>query len=160
MKGAGVTRVGNDVLIMATVHVAHDCQLSDEVILSSFAVLAGHVRLGYQATVSGSTAIHQFVRVGAHAFVGGMTGLVKDVPPFMIAAGLRDKVAISPNFVGLRRKGFSSQAVEAITGVHRLLHNHKPLNPALDEAIRSFPDSPEAMAIIEFYRSSERGVYR
>ena len=159
-KAQGVTRVGSDVLIMATVHVAHDCQLADEVILSSFAVLAGHVRLGAHATVSGSTAIHQFVRVGAHAFVGGMTGLVKDVPPFMIAAGLRDRVSVSPNFVGLRRKGFSQDAIEAITGVHKILHNHKPLNGVLDEALKAYPSSPEAQAIIEFYRSSERGVYR
>jgi UDP-N-acetylglucosamine acyltransferase len=160
VKGAGVTKVGNGVLIMAATHIAHDCQLADEVILSSFAVLAGHVRLGLGATVSGSTAIHQFVRVGAHAFVGGMTGLVKDVPPFMIAAGLRDRVALSPNYVGLRRKGFSKEAMDAITGVHRLLHNHKPLNGVLDEAIKAYPTSPEAGAIIEFYRSSERGVYR
>jgi UDP-N-acetylglucosamine acyltransferase len=160
VKGAGVTKVGNDALIMATVHVAHDCQLADEVILSSFAVLAGHVRVGAGATVSGSTAIHQFVRVGAHAFVGGMTGLVKDVPPFMIAAGLRDRVSVSPNYVGLKRKGFSPEALAAISGVHKILHNHKPLNGVLDEALKAFPDSPEAGAIIEFYRSSERGVYR
>ena len=89
-----------------------------------------------------------------------MTGLVKDVPPFMIAAGLRDRVSISPNFVGLRRKGFSGEAMEAIAGVHKLLHNHKPLHGVLDEALRAYPASPEAQAIIEFYRSSERGVYR
>ncbi|MDR2459928.1 MAG: acyl-ACP--UDP-N-acetylglucosamine O-acyltransferase [Deltaproteobacteria bacterium] len=160
VKGSMVTRVGNHALIMAQVHVAHDCQLGDEVILSSFAVLAGHVRLDNHASVSGSTAIHQFVRVGSYAFVGGMTGLVKDVPPYMIAAGLRDNVAISPNFVGLKRKGFPKEALEAIVGVHRIIHNHKPLNLVLDEALSSYPNSEEAKAIIEFYRSSERGVYR
>ncbi|MDR1037701.1 MAG: acyl-ACP--UDP-N-acetylglucosamine O-acyltransferase [Deltaproteobacteria bacterium] len=158
--GGGTTRVGNDVLIMATVHVAHDCQISDEVILSSYAVLAGHVSVGLQAIVSGSSAIHQFVRVGDHAFVGGMSGIVKDVPPFMIVAGIRDTVAVTPNIVGLRRRNFSPEAISAISGVFRLLHNHKPLAGVLAEAERQFPDSAEARAIMAFYRSSERGVYR
>jgi UDP-N-acetylglucosamine acyltransferase len=158
--GGGETRIGNDVLVMATVHVAHDCRVSDEAILSSYAVLAGHVSVGFQAIVSGSSAIHQFVRVGDHAFVGGMSGMVKDVPPYMIAAGVRDSVAVTPNIVGLKRRNFTPAAIAAISGVFRLIHNHKPLAGALEEAERGYPDSEEARAIIDFYRSSERGVYR
>ncbi|MDR1042239.1 MAG: acyl-ACP--UDP-N-acetylglucosamine O-acyltransferase [Deltaproteobacteria bacterium] len=158
--GGGETRIGNGVLVMATVHVAHDCKVADDVILSSYAVLAGHVSVGFQAIVSGSTAIHQFVRVGDHAFVGGMSGLVKDVPPFMIVAGFRDTVSVTPNIVGLRRRNFSGEARAAIIGVYKLIHNHRPLAGVLDEAERGFPDSEEAKAIIAFYRSSERGVYR
>jgi UDP-N-acetylglucosamine acyltransferase len=160
VSGGGATRIGNNCLIMATCHIAHDCHLEDEVILSSFAVLAGHVHLGACSTVSGSSAIHQFVKVGAHAFIGGMSGVVKDVPPYMIIAGLRDKMLVSPNLVGLRRRGFSPEAVETITSVHRILHNHTPLAKVLKEIEEKFGQSPEAMHIVEFYRSSERGVYR
>ncbi|MDR2338967.1 MAG: acyl-ACP--UDP-N-acetylglucosamine O-acyltransferase [Deltaproteobacteria bacterium] len=160
VNGGGATRIGNGCLIMATCHIAHDCHLDDEVILSSFAVLAGHVSLGFSATVSGSSAIHQFVRVGMHAFIGGMSGIVKDVPPYMIIAGLRDKMMLSPNLVGLKRKGFSPEAVKAITLAHRLLHNHKPLQGVLDEVLEKCGDSPEARHIVGFYRASERGVYR
>ncbi|MDR1166684.1 MAG: acyl-ACP--UDP-N-acetylglucosamine O-acyltransferase [Deltaproteobacteria bacterium] len=158
--GGGETRVGDDALIMASVHVAHDCVLGASVILSSFAVLAGHVRLGEHAIVSGSSAIHQFVRVGAHAFIGGMSGVVKDAPPYMILAGVRDKMVVAPNIVGLRRRDFSERAIEAITGVYRLLRGTTPLAEVLSEAESAYPDSPEAQAIVAFYRESERGVYR
>ncbi|MDR3154337.1 MAG: acyl-ACP--UDP-N-acetylglucosamine O-acyltransferase [Deltaproteobacteria bacterium] len=158
--GGGETRIGDDALIMATVHVAHDCKIAREAILSSYAVLAGHVSVGFQAIVSGSSAIHQFVRVGDHAFVGGMSGIVKDVPPFMIVAGIRDSVSVTPNIVGLKRRNFSPEAIAAISGVFRILHNHRPLAAALADAEGKYSDSEEARAIIGFYRSSERGVYR
>jgi UDP-N-acetylglucosamine acyltransferase len=159
-NGGGATTVGNGCLVMATCHIAHDCHLEDDVILSSFAVLAGHVSLGAHSTVSGSSAIHQFVRVGRHAFIGGMSGVVKDVPPYMIIAGLRGSMLLSPNLVGLKRKGFSPEAVRAITEAHRLLHNHRPLQGVLDEISERLGDSPEARDIVAFYRSSVRGVYR
>jgi UDP-N-acetylglucosamine acyltransferase len=146
---------------MATVHVAHDCQLANEVILSSFAVLAGHVQIHEQAIISGSTAIHQFVRIGCHAFVGGMSGVVKDVPPFMILAGVRDKaVVVSPNSVGIKRRGFSEETLTAITGAFKLLHSHRPLSEVLQETEQTWPDFPEVAIITEFYRTSSRGVYR
>jgi UDP-N-acetylglucosamine acyltransferase len=110
--------------------------------------------------VSGSSAIHQFVRVGKHAFIGGMSGINKDVPPYMIIAGVRDKMLVSPNLVGLKRKGFSPEAVESIIAAHRLLHNHNPLDGVLNEILEKLGESPEARHIVEFYRSSERGVYR
>ncbi|MDR2421980.1 MAG: acyl-ACP--UDP-N-acetylglucosamine O-acyltransferase [Deltaproteobacteria bacterium] len=160
-NGGGTTRIGDKCLIMATVHVAHDCQLAKEVILSSFAVLAGHVHVGEQAIVSGSTAIHQFVRVGCHAFVGGMSGVVKDAPPYMILAGVRDKaVVVSPNSVGIRRRGFSEESLEAIAGAFKLLHTRQPLGEVLAEIEAQWPNCPETRVIVEFYRDSTRGVYR
>ncbi|MDR1871530.1 MAG: acyl-ACP--UDP-N-acetylglucosamine O-acyltransferase [Deltaproteobacteria bacterium] len=159
--GGGTTRIGDKCLIMATCHVAHDCQLAKEVILSSFAVLAGHVHIDEQATISGSTAIHQFVRVGRHAFVGGMSGVVKDAPPFMILAGVRDKaVVVSPNSIGIKRKGFSEESLAAITGAFKLLHTRQPLNEVLTEIEAQWPNCPETKVIVEFYRDSVRGVYR
>ncbi|MDR0548959.1 MAG: acyl-ACP--UDP-N-acetylglucosamine O-acyltransferase [Deltaproteobacteria bacterium] len=161
--GGGVTRIGDKSLVMATVHVAHDCQIQNEVILSSFAVLAGHVHIDEQAIVSGSTAIHQFVRVGRQAFIGGMSGVVKDAPPYMILAGVRDQaVVVSPNAVGMRRRGFSETALEAIAGAFKLLRSHVPLKEVLAEIETKWPDSPEAAVIVDFYRGSSRGrgVYR
>jgi UDP-N-acetylglucosamine acyltransferase len=159
--GGGRTEIGDGSLIMATVHVAHDCRLGREVILSSFAVLAGHVTVEERAIISGSTAVHQFVRVGRHAFVGGMSGAAKDVPPFMIMAGVRDKdVVITPNVIGLRRHNFAPEVIEAITGASRAIHNHRPLAEALAEAESQWPDVPEVARLVAFYRESERGVYR
>ena len=159
--GGGLTSVADDCLVMATVHVAHDCRIGEGAILSSFAVLAGHVKIGRKAIVSGSTAIHQFVRVGAHAMVGGMSGPSKDVPPFMLMVGVRDKDAsITPNLVGLRRNNFPPEAVEAITGAWRALHNHRPLAEALGEVEAAWPGVEEVAHLVRFYRESERGVYR
>jgi UDP-N-acetylglucosamine acyltransferase len=159
--GGGTTRIGDKVLIMATSHVAHDCQIADEVILSSFSVLAGHVKVEERAIVSGSTAIHQFCRVGKNAFVGGMSGLAKDAPPFMIVAGVRDQaVVVSPNAVGMRRRGFSEEALSAIAGAFKLLHTRRPIKEVLAEIEETYPESKEALAIVEFYRDSIRGVYR
>ncbi|MDR2387616.1 MAG: acyl-ACP--UDP-N-acetylglucosamine O-acyltransferase [Deltaproteobacteria bacterium] len=159
--GGGVTTVGDDALIMATVHVAHDCRLGKAVILSSYAVLAGHVKVEDNAIISGSSAVHQFVRLGRYSFVGGMTGAAKDVPPYMIVAGVRDKdIVVTPNVIGLKRSGFSDESLKAIIGAHKLIHNHKPLVTVLAEAEEAFPDSEEVKIITSFYRESERGVYR
>jgi UDP-N-acetylglucosamine acyltransferase len=159
--GGGITEIGEDSLIMATVHVAHDCRLGREVILSSFVVLAGHVTIEERAIVSGSTAVHQFVRIGRHAFVGGKSGAAKDVPPFMIMAGVRDKdVVITPNVVGLRRHGFPQATIDAINGAFRAIHNHRPLAEVLAEVEERWPQIEEVATLVRFYRDSERGVYR
>lgn len=159
--GGGVTSIGSGALVMATVHVAHDCRLGAEVILSSFAVLAGHVVVEEKAIISGGSAVHQFVRIGRHAFVGGMSGVAKDVPPFIIMAGVRDKdVVTAPNTIGLRRHNFPSETIEAISGAFKAIHNHRPLAECLAEAESQWPGVPEVMELVKFYRDSERGVYR
>jgi UDP-N-acetylglucosamine acyltransferase len=159
--GGGVTEIGDGCLVMATVHVAHDCRLGAEVILSSFAVLAGHVHVEERAIISGSTAVHQFVRIGCYAFVGGMSGAAKDVPPYMIMAGVRDKdVVITPNLVGLKRHNFSPATIEAISEAFRAIHNHRPLAEALTEAEKHGQGVPEVATFLNFYRLSQRAVYR
>ncbi|MDR2350027.1 MAG: acyl-ACP--UDP-N-acetylglucosamine O-acyltransferase [Deltaproteobacteria bacterium] len=159
-KGTGITTVGDDCLIMALVHVSHDCRLGEGSILASLSVLAGHVVTGPHAIIGGSAAVHQFVRVGTHSLVGGLSGIVKDVPPYMIAAGNRDGVAVVPNFVGLKRKAHTREELDVVTDAHRFLHNRKPLNGCLERLLAAHPDSPIAKNIAEFYRSSKRGVYR
>jgi UDP-N-acetylglucosamine acyltransferase len=93
--------------------------------------------------------------------VGGKSGAAKDVPPFMIMAGVRDKdVVITPNVIGLKRHNFPNEVIEAITGAYKAIHNHRPLGEALAEVEAQWPDVPEVQLLARFYRDSERGVYR
>lgn len=161
--GGGITEIGDGCLIMATVHVAHDCRIGAEVILSSYAVIAGHVSIGQGAIIGGLSAIHQFGRVGRYAFVGGGSGLSKDWPPYMAGAssGSREVALAGPNVVGLRRRGMSSEIIQTLKDVFGLIcRNHRPLAEVLAEAEEKYGRVPEAREVIDFYRSSERGVYR
>lgn len=161
--GGGLTEIGDGCLIMATVHVAHDCRIGAGVILSSYAVLAGHVVVGEGAIIGGLSAIHQFCRIGQYAFLGGGSGVVKDLPPYMAGAssGSRDVSLSGPNVVGLRRRQMPMETVRALKDVFSIIcRNHRPLAEVLTEAEETCGQVPEARAVIEFYRSSERGVYR
>lgn len=161
--GGGVTEIGDGSLIMATVHVAHDCRVGAGVILSSYAVLAGHVIIGEGAIIGGLSAIHQFGRVGQYAFVGGGSGLAKDWPPYMAGAssGSRDVVLAGPNVVGLKRRNMPLEIVKTLKGVFEIIcRNRRPLAEVLAEAEEKYGQSPEAREVIDFYRTSERGVYR
>jgi UDP-N-acetylglucosamine acyltransferase len=160
--GGGVTVVGDDCLIMTAVHVAHDCRLGPGVIMSSYSVLAGHITIGEGAVIGGLSAIHQFCRVGAHAFLGGFSGLSKDMPPYMAGGGGIRHLALSgPNIVGLKRRGVPQATLEALRGVYHIIcRNHRPLVEVLTEAEAEYGTVPEVRTIIDFYRSSERGVYR
>jgi UDP-N-acetylglucosamine acyltransferase len=161
--GGGITEIGDRCLIMATVHVAHDCRLGPEVIMSSYTVLAGHISVGAGAIISGLSAIHQFCRIGAYSFLGGCSGISKDMPPFMAGAsyGTRGVVLSGPNVVGLKRRGMLKDTIDLLKGVYGLIcRNHRPLADVLAEAEAEYGMVPEARTIIDFYRSSERGVYR
>ncbi len=161
--GGGITEIGDNCLIMATVHVAHDCRLGSDVILSSYAVLAGHVHVGEGAIIGGLSAIHQFTRVGDYAFLGGGSGVVKDLPPFMAAAssGSRELILVGPNLVGLKRRGIAPEVIEALQGVFKIIcRNSRPLGEVLNEAEEKFGNFSETSQVINFYRTSDRGVYR
>jgi len=161
--GGGATSIGDGCLIMATVHVAHDCRLGPGVIMSSYAVLAGHITIGEGAIIGGLTAIHQFCRVGPHAFLGGFTGLSRDLPPYMAGgAGSNRRLVLSgPNIVGLKRRGMPQATLDALNGAYHIIcRNHRPLAEVLAEAEAEYGTVPEVRTILDFYRSSERGVYR
>ena len=160
--GGGVTVIGDGCLIMATVHVAHDCRLGPGVIMSSYAVLAGHITIGEGAIIGGLTAIHQFCRVGVHAFLGGFSGLSKDLPPYMAAAGdTRRPIISGPNVIGLRRRGVPQETIDALKGAYLIIcRNNRPLADVLAEAETEYGSVPEVRTILDFYRSSERGVWR
>ena len=157
----GVTRVGADCLVMAYVHIAHDCQVGDGVILSNAVTLAGHVHVGERAVLGGMTAIHQFCRIGPYAFIGGASAVSMDVPPFASAAGNRARL-YGLNSVGLERAGFPKDTVDGLKRAFKVLFKKK--RPR-DEALAEMADSddagiPEVKQVMDFFRESERGVVR
>lgn len=156
--GGGVTRIGSNNLIMAYCHVAHDCTLGDNIVMSNAATLAGHVRLFDHVIIGGLSAVHQFSRVGRHAFVGGMTGIAQDLPPYMMAIGSRAGIH-GPNIVGLRRLALPSSTVTAVRTAFRLIWlSDTPRREALDKVSVEFADVPEVREVVQFVRESPRGV--
>ena len=156
--GGGLTRIGNNNLIMAYCHIAHDCKLGDTIVMSNGATLAGHVEVFDSAIVGGLSAVHQFARVGRFAFVGGMTGIAKDLPPYMMAAGVRAGIH-GPNLVGLRRLRLSTDAIKAIKAAFRnIWHLEIPRQEALEKTEQELGMYPEVAEIVRFVRESPRGV--
>lgn len=152
------TRIGSGCLLMAYVHVAHDCVLGDGVIMSNAASLAGHVLVHDRAIIGGMTGVHQFVRVGEFAYVGAMSGLALDVPPFTLASGVRAGLH-GLNLVGLRRAGFGAEAVSALKKAYRLIwRGGLDRQEALEEVDRTLGALPEVRRLVDFVRSSSRGV--
>jgi UDP-N-acetylglucosamine acyltransferase len=148
-----VTRIGSDGLLMVGAHIAHDCQLGDNVILVNNATLAGHVTIGDHAIVGGLSAVHQFVRIGAHAFVGGMSGVTADVIPFGMAVGNRATLA-GLNIVGLRRQGFPREQIHELRQAYRMLFSSEgTLMERLEDVDNMFSANPLVQQIIEFIKS-------
>ncbi len=157
--GGGVTRLGGHSLYMIGAHIAHDCQVGDQVIFANNGTLAGHVHVGSYATVGALSAVHQFCSVGEYAFIGGGTIATKDVLPFMKTVGSRPARCFGPNTVGLERRGFSEERVRAIKAAWRYLHSPKlTTSEALERIAGELADAPDAMRLLEFIRSSQRGV--
>jgi UDP-N-acetylglucosamine acyltransferase len=155
--GGDVTRVGNDNLFMAYVHIAHDCQVGNGVVLANGVTVAGHVVIEDQAFVGGMTGLHQFIRVGKMSMVGAMSRLAQDVPPFMLAEGSPPKV-YGLNVVGLRRKGIPPQARTQLKRAYKLLYRSGlNLGQAMAEIAKLEP-TPELRHLIAFLQSTERGI--
>lgn len=156
--GGGVTRIGSNNLIMAYCHVAHDCILHNNIVMSNGATLAGHVILFDGVIIGGLSAVHQFGRVGRHAFIGGMTGISQDLPPYMMAVGGRAGIH-GPNLVGLRRLGVASASISAVRAAFRSIWlSDTPRQEALDKAEQEYARIPEVIELVTFVRESPRGV--
>jgi UDP-N-acetylglucosamine acyltransferase len=152
------TVIGNHNLLMAYVHVAHDCVLRDHTILGNSVNLAGHVIVEDYAIVGGVTPVHQFTRIGRHAIVGGGSRVPKDVLPFMKAAGNPLRV-VGPNSVGLRRRDFSEEARRTIKEAFRLLcRSGLNVSQAVERMREEMPETPELRVLLEFIRASRRGI--
>ena len=158
--GTGVTEIGEENLLMAYCHVAHDCQTGRKVILANGATLAGHIVIGNYVTVGGLVAIHQFVRIGDHAYVGGKSGVPKDIPPYVIATGDRAKL-YGLNRVGLKRHGFPAATVNELKKAYRIFFRIGiTLNEAIERVQAEVDHLPEVINFINFIKSSQRGITR
>lgn len=160
-KGGGLTRVGNNTLIMAYAHVAHDCVVEDRVILANAATLGGHVTVGEWAVVGALCPVHQFVRIGRHAYIGGGTTITKDVLPFSKTVAARDTHAYGLNAVGLERRGFTKERIRKIHHAFRLLLASKLNTSQALEKLQLEPERGEDVEmLIQFIQESERGVIK
>ncbi len=159
VTGHGETVIGNDNLIMAYVHVAHDCIIGNNTVFSNGASLAGHVTIGDYAILGGFTLVHQFSEIGAHAFTGMGTALNRDLPPYTIASGNYAR-AIGINKEGLKRRGFSADAIRALSQAFKLLIRGRDRNNALAEVRVLVDEFPDVKAFVDFIESSERGIVR
>ena len=156
----GVTIIGNNNLLMAYVHIAHNCKLDNNIIMVNASALAGHIHIEDHAIIGGLTGIHQFCRIGAHSMIGGASAVSKDVPPYTIAQGNHAKL-FGLNLLGLKRRNFAEKNIKAITEAYRIIFRSSLL---LDAAIKKVEteveDLPEVHNFIKFIKESERGVCR
>ncbi|MBU0991807.1 MAG: acyl-ACP--UDP-N-acetylglucosamine O-acyltransferase [Proteobacteria bacterium] len=158
--GGGITEIGENNLLMAYTHVAHDCKIGNKVVLANNATLAGHVTIGEHATVGGLVAIHQFTRIGDYAFIGGKSAVVKDIPPYVIAAGDRAKLH-GLNTVGLKRHEFSQETLSLLKKAYRIVFRiGLTVNEAVERVRAEVDLVPEVVNFINFIKSSERGITR
>lgn len=160
VTGAGETRIGNDNLILAYSHVAHDCVLGDHIIMSNAVNLAGHVQVGDWAILSGYAGAHQFCRIGAHAFIANNTAVLQDIPPYVLAAG-QPAEPRAVNVEGLKRRGFSEEQMRAIRNAFRVLYRSDlPLAEATAQVQEMAREQPALGILSDFLRGSTRGLAR
>jgi UDP-N-acetylglucosamine acyltransferase len=159
-QDVGITRVGNDNWIMAYVHIAHDCQVGNHTVFANNAQLAGHVHIDDWAILGGYTGVHQFCRVGAHTMTAVGTVVLQDVPPFVMAAG-NTASPFGINAEGLKRRGFSPEALLALKRAYRTLYKSGLM---LDEARAKLNEEvlvhPEIQPLLDFLAASKRGIIR
>jgi UDP-N-acetylglucosamine acyltransferase len=161
VKGGGKTVIGNENFIMAYSHVAHDCQIGNQVVMANGATLAGHILIEDFAIIGGLSAIHQFCRVGAYAIIGGLSGVLMDIPPYTKAQGDRAKL-FGLNTVGLKRANFSEETLKALKKAYRIIFRS---GLTLEKAVRQvgqdeIAHTPEVRHFLQFIQGSKRGISR
>jgi UDP-N-acetylglucosamine acyltransferase len=160
VKGGGLTRIGHHNFFMAYTHVGHDCMIENHVILVSYSALSGHVTLQDYAIIGAYAAVHQFCQVGAYAFIARATYVTKDVLPYVMIAG-QDTSACGINTVGLRRRGFSSDAIDCLRRAYKIIFRKGlTVQEAVDELKILQHDCPEVLPMIEALNESTRGIVR
>ena len=154
------TRIGNGNLLMAYVHVAHDVIVGDDCILANNVTLAGHVVVDSHAIIGGLTPVHQFSRIGSYCMIGGASAVSQDVCPFVLATGNR-VVLRGLNIVGLRRRGFSDEEISNLKKAYRILFRQGlQLKDALEELEKDFSEDKNVKYLVDFIKSSDRGIAR
>jgi UDP-N-acetylglucosamine acyltransferase len=162
VRGHGVTRIGDGVFLMAYSHVAHDCDVGNGALLANAATLGGHVEVGKFAVIGGIVAVHQFVRLGEYSCVGGFSGVRMDIAPYMLATGAEGAKLFGPNLIGLRRHGFSANAIQAIKKFHKIFFRSSlTQQEAILKVREEIEPIPEVERLIEFVAAgSKRGLTR
>jgi len=157
----GITRIGNRCMFMSYVHIAHDCKIEDFVIMANNATLGGHVRVGERVVMGGFSAVHQFCRIGAYAFVSAMSGIDKDVPPYVKVFGIPAKIQ-GVNLIGLRRAGFSKEEIRKISqAIGFFLDAPATIKEIIGELKDIFGDDPVVERLIKFLeKPSKQGIMR
>jgi UDP-N-acetylglucosamine acyltransferase len=151
--GGMVTKIGNNNLFMVAAHVAHDCHVGDHVVLANGATLGGHVHIEDHAIIGGLSAVHQFVRIGAHAIIGGMSGVEHDVIPYGHVKGERAHLS-GLNLIGLKRRGFSSEAIQTLRNVYQELFEETahPLADRVDAVAGKYAENEDVMQLVGFIK--------
>ena len=159
-SGKGVTRIGNDTLIMSYSHVAHDCNIGNHCILVSYVGVAGETDIDDWAILGGNSMAHQFTKIGCHAMVGGCSRVIKDVPPYVLC-GHEPISYVGVNIVGLRRRGFSSDVIRTIKDIYETIYySGYNIADGCTQVEASFPQSEERDNILNFIRASKRGIIK
>ncbi len=156
--GGMVTKIGNDVLVMNYVHIAHDCRIGNHSILANSTEIAGHCVIEEWVVTAGMCGVHQFTRIGAHAMVAAGSKVAQDVPPYSMVAGDRARL-VGVNEIGLERRGFKPETIAAIKGAVRKLFYSKTLREdAIRQVLDEYSAVPEVERLVAFIRDSKRGV--
>ncbi|MGQ9647497.1 MAG: acyl-ACP--UDP-N-acetylglucosamine O-acyltransferase [Thermodesulfobacteriota bacterium] len=160
-QGGGKTVIGNNNFFMAYAHVAHDCHIGNQVVMANGATLGGHILVEDHAVIGGLAAVHQFCRIGTLAFISGVTGVVQDIPPYVLASGSRAQL-FGLNTVGLKRHHFSEETLRALKKSYRTIFRS---GLTLEKAIRQLSEDeisriPEVQHLLQFIQNSKRGICR
>lgn len=156
----GVTIIGDNNLIMAYCHIAHNCKLGNNIVMSNAVNLAGHIEVEDYATIGGLTGIHQFTKIGAHSMIGGCSAVTKDVPPYCLASGNHAQL-YGLNLVGLKRKNFAPQVIQALKTAYRIVFRSSlTLEEAINRVKSEVPNLPEINHFLFFLENSKRGICR
>lgn len=161
IKGGGKTVIGNENFFMAYAHVAHDCNIGNQVVMANGATLGGHILVENHAIIGGLAAVHQFCQIGTHAIISGLTGVSQDIPPYMMAAGSRARL-YGLNTVGLKRFNFSEKAIRALKKAYRIIFRS---SLTLEKALKQIKEdeiyqTPEVQHLLQFIQRSKRGISR
>jgi len=160
-QGGGITRIGSHNLFMAYVHIAHDCVVGDHTVFANAATLAGHVIVEDYATVGAFSPVHQYCRIGRYSFIGASTVITKDVPPFSKVVAERETRCFGVNAIGLERRGFSAERIEAIEQAFRfLLRSKMNTTQAVEQMRASLNGSVDVEELVRFIETAERGVIK
>jgi UDP-N-acetylglucosamine acyltransferase len=163
VQGRGETLIGDENMLMGYSHVAHDCKLGNQIIIANGGTLGGHVMIEDKASLGGHVGVHQFSRIGTFSYIGGVSGVTKDVPPYMIVAGTRNRMRVSGvNHIGLKRNGVSTDDIKKLRGAFKIIFLDQDLllKEALDSAMEAYSDCGLVVHLVDFIRDSERGIVR